>query len=196
MDKFTNHTHTAVRERVDIVSRLLSVIQANDFGDNRYEIIHLQGTMSTVIRGIEAKALVNLETTNTRVVITLVVEEGTFDHGTSVFDGSQVTWAETTINFEKGCSLRAGSILVDGGVNVVNCTSVNIFEFCLNINILHNAKSAEKGSDWDFTTAIDLHIDTTIWCGLEFKPCTTTWNHLSTVIALHANGFGSEKDTS
>ena len=196
MDKFTNHTHTAVRERVDIVSRLLSVIQANDFGDNRYEIIHLQGTMSTVIRGIEAKALVNLETTNTRVVITLVVEEGTFDHGTSVFDGSQVTWAETTINFEKGSSLRAGSILIDSRIDVINRTSVDIFEFRLDISILHNAKRAKKGGNWDFTTAVDLYIDTTIWRSLEFEPCTTTWNHLSTVIALHANGFGGEKDTS
>ena len=196
MDKFTNHTHTAVRERVDIVSRLLSVIQANDFGDNRYEIIHLQGTMSTVIRGIEAKALVNLETTNTRVVITLVVEESAFDHGTSVFNGSQVTWAETTINFEKGSSLRAGSILVDGGIDVINRTSVDIFEFSLNISILHNAKSAKQSGDWDFTTAVDFHVDTTIWRGLEFEPCTTTRDHLSTVIALHTNGFGGEKDTS
>ena len=196
MDKFTNHTHTAVRERVDIVSRLLSVIQANDFGDNRYEIIHLQSTVSTVVRGVETKALVNLETTDTRVVITLVVEESAFDHGTSVFNGSQVTWAETAVNFEKGSSLRAGSILIDGGVDVINRTSVDIFEFRLDISILHNAKSAKKGGDWDFATAVDLDIDTAIWRGLKFEPCTTAWNHLSTVIALHTNGFGGEKYTS
>ena len=152
--------------------------------------------MSAVVRSVKAKALVNLETTDTRIVITLVVEESTFNHGTSILNGSQVTWAETAVDFEKGSSLRVGSILIDGGINVINRTSVNIFEFSLNISILHNAKSAEKGSDWDFTTAIDLHIDTTIWRGLEFEPCTTTWNHLSTVIALHTNGFGSEKDTS
>ena len=156
----------------------------------------MQSTMSTVVRCIEAKTLVNLETTNTRVVVTLVVEESTFDHGTSILDGSQVTWAETAVNFEKGSSLRAGSVLVDGGIDVINRTSVNIFKFSLNISILHNAKSAKQGGDWDFTTAVDLDVDTTIWRSLEFEPCTTTWNHLSTVIALHTNGFGSEKDTS
>ena len=88
MDKLTNHTDATVRERVDIVSRLLSIIQANDFGDNRYEIIHLQGTMSAVVRGIKTKTLINLETTDTRVIVTLVVKESAFDHGTSVFDGS------------------------------------------------------------------------------------------------------------
>ena len=92
--------------------------------------------------------------------------------------------------------MRAGSVLVDGGIDVINRTSVDIFEFRLNIGILHDAKSAKQGGDWDFTTAVDLHINTTIWRGLEFKPGTTTWNHLSTVIALHANGFGGEKDTS
>ena len=92
--------------------------------------------------------------------------------------------------------MRAGSVLVDGGINVINRTSVDIFEFRLNISILHNAKSAKKGGDWDFATTVDFHIDTTIWRSLEFKPCTTAWNHLSTVIALHTNGFGSEKDTS
>ena len=92
--------------------------------------------------------------------------------------------------------MRAGSVLVDGGIDVINRTSVNIFEFGLDISILDNAKSAEKGGDWNFTTAVDFHVDTTIWCGLEFKPCTTAWNHLSTVIALHSNGFSSEKDTS
>ena len=143
MDELTNHTYATVRKRVDIVSWFLSIIQANDFGNNRYEIIHLQSTMSAVVRSIKAKTLVNLETTNTRVVVTLVVEESTFNHGTSVFNGSQVTWAETAVNFEKGSSLRAGSILIDGGVDVINRTSVDIFEFRLDISILHNAKSAK-----------------------------------------------------
>ena len=174
----------------------MSIIQANDFGDNCHEIIHLQSTMSAVVRSIKAKALINLETTDTRVVITLVVEESAFDHGTSVFNRSQVTWAETAVNFEKGSSLRAGSVLIDGGVDVINRTSVNIFEFRLNISILHNAKSAKQSGDWDFATTVDLDVDTTIWRGLEFEPCTTAWNHLSTVITLHTNGFGSEKDTS
>ena len=92
--------------------------------------------------------------------------------------------------------MRAGSILIDSRIDVINRTSVDIFEFRLDISILHNAKRAKKGGNWDFTTAVDLYIDTTIWRSLEFEPCTTTWNHLSTVIALHANGFGGEKDTS
>ena len=92
--------------------------------------------------------------------------------------------------------MRAGSILIDSGINIVNRTSVDIVEFRLNIGILHNAKSAKQSGDWDFTTAVDLDIDTAIWRGFEFKPCTTAWNHLSTVIALHTNGFGGEKDTS
>ena len=91
--------------------------------------------------------------------------------------------------------MRAGSILVDSGIDVINCTSVDIFEFRLNICILDDAKSAKQSGNWDFTTAVDLHIDTAIWSGLEFEPCTTAWNHLSTVITLHTNGFGSEKDT-
>ena len=92
--------------------------------------------MNFVVWSIEAKALINLVAANTRIIIAAVIIEGTLDHILCVFNGCQVAWTETAIDFKKCTTLVVGWILLEGVLNIANVASVDILEVCNDFGLL------------------------------------------------------------
>ena len=76
--------------------------------------------MRGIIRRIETKALVQLITSNTRRIITTIVEERMLDHRLGVVYCSEIARAQTSINFKQSLSLRCRNILIKRRLNIAN----------------------------------------------------------------------------
>jgi hypothetical protein len=91
LDQFTDQFNAAVAQRINVVSRLLGIIEADNLRDDCDEIFHLQGAMSGIIWRIKAKALIKLEATNPRRIVATIIEESMFDHILGIFNCGEIT---------------------------------------------------------------------------------------------------------
>ncbi len=100
-NQLTDQFDPTVRKRVDIIGRLLRVVQTDDLTDDGNQIVHTEDTVLCSVCDLKTKALIHLVTTDTAVVETFEIEEHPLDHLAGVIDCGKIPRAQTAIYFDQ-----------------------------------------------------------------------------------------------
>ncbi len=95
-EKLANRTHTPVAKVIDIINFTLAVLQIDEsFDDSQYVFL---AKNRIIIRRIEIETHVEFDTANSRQVITLRIEEQSFEQSFCGFTGWRLARTHDTIN--------------------------------------------------------------------------------------------------
>ena len=92
--------------------------------------------MRGIIWRIETKALINLVATNAAIIVALVIKEGTLNKLAGILDGREIAWAKTLKDFKKRSRLGIGWIFIKRIFDVMDFTSINVFEILEDFTLL------------------------------------------------------------
>ncbi len=167
LDELTDQFDATVSQGVDIVGWFLGIIKTNNFGDDGFDVFEAHDAVLGRVRDIEVQALVELVAADAAEVEALEVVEHVFDQVTGVIDGSQITGAEATVDFDQGVVLTTSRVFFEGNFDMRDLAAIDVFEGFAQASFVH-AEGAEQGRDRHFALAVDLDVESAVGGRLKF----------------------------
>ena len=142
LDQLADEFDAAVGQRVDVVSRFLGIIQADDLGDDGFQVLEAHDAVLSGVRHIQVQALVDLVAADAGEVEALEVVEHVLEQAACVVDRRQVAGAQTAVDFNQGVVLALGRVFFEGGFEVAELALVDMFEGVLDAALGHTEAPA------------------------------------------------------